>query len=1053
MVENGKKKKGGGVGILVRNDIRNNVAVHISNRNIEIMWVSVRRKNLTPFIAGIYYGKQESRTTKAEIETEMQLLNEEIEEMKLDGEIIIAMDGNAKVGLLGEDVSRNGNLLLQTFDNTGLTIINKTDKCHGRITRQNTKNVNEQSAIDFIVSNETVKEWVKNMKIDEEGLHKIKGKNESDHNTITISIEIDNVDRTRIDKKTIWNLKASQEKWEMYGNELEKRCKKATSIITNSHTTINQRYKKWTNEMDQAARVSIGKTTVKSGGKERISTEVKILQNEKREKKKEIRTQTEPEIRNNLISQYKEIQNRIHSQMVTEKTLHIEEKFNRIAADNSRTSFWKEKRKMTKNNTQDSLTVKDKNGNRKYDPEQIKECYATYYENLYSFKPKRPHPYHQEVTQNITNNLQNNEFDHLEYNILPSKTEVKEIINEKKNGKSTPDVRNEMLKRPGDKMVEFLYPLISTIWEEETIPSVWNEGTITSLWKGKGDKESLYNHRGITTSSAIGTIMDSLIDKRIESIVPLTEAQGGGKAGASTYDHLFILRGIISLSIKKKRETFITFYDVSKAYDTVDNEDMASIMWEKGLRGKCWRILNNLNSNLKAHIKTRFGITRSINMQIGGKQGSRLTGRQFAKMMDMLAEKLINMEKGFRMTQIFKIPVLLWVDDVVSFAEGKEDQMNMLNDVDDFAVRHKLEWSTAKCKIMRTGKHTSESSDWKLGDNFIQETTQYRYLGDEITSNGKNTENIKSRGQKIRATTATINTIASNEVLNCVESAVLLELHERITIPTLLNNAESWILNKSEIEELERIEVQALKNLFQLPLQTPTAAIIFTFGTLFTKQRIDKKQLLFLHKILNRHQNHWTLRTLHTLDENNIGWAKMIKDTLLHYNLPTNFQDVKQIPKPEWARNVRTAIELKNLERLKSMCYKKVGENQELKTKTASIIPIITEHSYRRAPQFTILKTSKQETKTIMMTRYGSLECGKNFKGTLTLNCDICNCLDDETHRINLCPKWKDVNLFYSDTKLDFSQVYSNTLTEIRTITAQIIKIWNTNNACGTILH
>ena len=230
-----EEKTGGGVGVLVRNDVRNNIAVHISSRDIEIMWVSVRRKNSPPLIAGVYYGKQESRTSKAEIETEMQLLNEEIEEMKMDGEILIAMDGNAKVGLLGEDVSRNGQLLLQTFENTGLDIINKSDKCRGSVTRPNTKNTTEQSAIDFIVTNECVKQWVKQKTIDEEGLHKIRGKNNSDHKTITLSIEIENIDKTRIDKKTIWNLKASQEKWDLYANELDKRRERATAFITNPH--------------------------------------------------------------------------------------------------------------------------------------------------------------------------------------------------------------------------------------------------------------------------------------------------------------------------------------------------------------------------------------------------------------------------------------------------------------------------------------------------------------------------------------------------------------------------------------------------------------------------------------------------------------------------------------------------------------------------------------------------------------------------------------------------------------------------------------------------
>merc|ERR1712071_679642 len=104
-------------------------------------------------------------------------------------------------------------------------------------------------------------------------------------------------------------------------------------------------------------------------------------------------------------------------------------------------------------------------------------------------------------------------------------------------------------------------------------PRQWNKGNITSIWKGKGDKEDLSNHRGITTSSAIGTIIDTMIDNRIEHLVKFTQAQGGGKKGASCCDHLFMLRAIMDLSISAKRNTYITFYDVSKAYDNVDNQD------------------------------------------------------------------------------------------------------------------------------------------------------------------------------------------------------------------------------------------------------------------------------------------------------------------------------------------------------------------------------------------------------------------------------------------------------------------------------------------------
>ena len=91
----------------------------------------------------------------------MTLLNEEVEEMHKEGDLLLTMDGNAKLGLLGEEISRNGHELIKVLNNTHLTILNGTEKCEGTITRQNTRNENEKSAIDFIVY-----KWVNKIKID-----------------------------------------------------------------------------------------------------------------------------------------------------------------------------------------------------------------------------------------------------------------------------------------------------------------------------------------------------------------------------------------------------------------------------------------------------------------------------------------------------------------------------------------------------------------------------------------------------------------------------------------------------------------------------------------------------------------------------------------------------------------------------------------------------------------------------------------------------------------------------------------------------------------------
>ena len=686
---------------------------HISERNIEIIWVNIRQKKKSPIIIGTYYGKQETRTSKSEIEQEIQLLNEEISEMKREGEIVIAMDGNAKIGILEDTVSRNGKLLNQLFENQTLTVLNKSTKCVGHITRMNTKNHNEMSAIDFVVATDEAAKWIKRVLIDEEGLMKIKGRNETDHNTIQIDLEITHADFVKPPKQTTWNLRASDEKWIEFDTQLKKRLPTATKILGNNELSTNEKYTMWFREIDQAARDSIGKTTLKCKKQRKKTNLHNDLQSQKKELRKQIQAEKDKEKRSLLIINYKNLQEKTKEQMANEKSTEISHKFQKILKDKTWRTFWREKKTITRNPALDFLALKNESGNRVYCPNEIKKTTADYFKNLYKRKTFPFHPYHQMVINNIKVYEANREFENTRYNQEPTIEELTRIIEEKKNGKSTPDIKNEMIKKPGIHMIKFLHPLIQTIWKEEKIPTSWNTGHITTVYKGKGDKEKLHNYRGITTSSAIGTIIETMLDKRIETYVPYTQAQGGGKRGASTCDHLFILRAMIDTSIKQKRATFLTFYDVSKAYDNVDNNDMLNIMWEKGLRGKTWRILRNLNSDLKALVKTRHGPTETIDMEIGGKQGSRLTGRMFAKMMDMLAEEIQPTNEGYKLNDKLTIPVLLWVDDVVSCVDNTDDQNNMLKTIADFAVKHKLKWGADKCNVMlantRKNKHNGNS--------------------------------------------------------------------------------------------------------------------------------------------------------------------------------------------------------------------------------------------------------------------------------------------------------------------------------------------------------
>ena len=106
---------------------------------------------------------------------------------------------------------------------------------------------------------------------------------------------------------------------------------------------------------------------------------------------------------------------------------------------------------------------------------------------------------------------------------------------------------------------------------------------------------------------------------------------------------------------------------------------------------------------------------------------------------------------------------------------------------------------------------------------------------------------------------------------------------------------------------------------------------------------------------------------------------------------------------------------------------------------------------YMRKPTPEMLLCNKQETKTLIIARFGMLECGKNFKGSISEKCSTCDVIDNENHRLNDCPVHKSVNLFETQCKVDFMDVFCNDVNIFKPVLKQIEKVWNVQNAHGNM--
>ena len=148
---------------------------------------------------------------------------------------------------------------------------------------------------------------------------------------------------------------------------------------------------------------------------------------------------------------------------------------------------------------------------------------------------------------------------------------------------------------------------------------------------------------------------------------------------------------------------------------------------------------------------------------------------------------------------------------------------------------------------------------------------------------------------------------------------------------------------------------------------------------------------------------------------------------------------------------VKSAVEKQNKERLIQDCHITENGTSKRKTKTAHIVDHIEASAYQRAPLKELIKCTKLETKTILLSRFGMLDCGKNFKGTRIINCEECGVYDDEKHRVNYCSKFRSLNNYDSETKVDFGLIYSNDVDILRKIMPKISEVWNIQNANGTM--
>ena len=219
----------------------------------------------------------------------------------------------------------------------------------------------------------------------------------------------------------------------------------------------------------------------------------------------------------------------------------------------------------------------------------------------------------------------------------PTLEEVTEAIRYIKRGKAPghDNINPDILKEAGSTGTELLHKVIKKAWKEEKIPEDWNIGVILPIFK-KGDKKKCENYRGITLLSSALKVYERILEKRLRKIIEpqLNAAQSGFRRGGSTQDHIFTIKEIIHKTLSQKKEAYIAFLDLEKAFDSVQQQKIWESLEKRRVHGKLIRTIKSLYANNISYVRKQNLVSDKFNTKEGLRQGGVMSPLLFIILID-----------------------------------------------------------------------------------------------------------------------------------------------------------------------------------------------------------------------------------------------------------------------------------------------------------------------------------------------------------------------------------------------------------------------------------
>ena len=270
-------------------------------------------------------------------------------------------------------------------------------------------------------------------------------------------------------------------------------------------------------------------------------------------------------------------------------------------------------------------------------------------------------------------------------------------------------VTGKMLKALGQEVVApILTRVVNAAWKGAKLPQQWLTGVVCLIHKGTkgGPREELSSYRPITLLEVPYKVYTALINRRLMRLMEdeglWAEAQGGFREGRSTTDNIWDLSLALLAANKGKEPVAGMFIDFAQAYDSVDWGALQAVIQLHGLGNRLAQAVLNMYEGALVRGITPYGLTETVKVQVGVRQGDPLSTTLFNLAINPLLWALAQ-EEGLAFG-VRRSTVLAYADDIVIVVRSFDQLQRLLGRVEEYGAQVNLRVKAKKCGVFSLGQ-------------------------------------------------------------------------------------------------------------------------------------------------------------------------------------------------------------------------------------------------------------------------------------------------------------------------------------------------------------